>query len=139
MANVVKKHSISSELAQKMVDEAMAKARKIGVTENVAILDDGGNLKAFGRMDGAPSRRVRHPNKSVRSVRKPRVFVPRAGVTMIGGFGPGSTTPTQRRPMGAGPGWAVFERAACPTDEGSRGARRHEITRNRKKWATQSC
>jgi uncharacterized protein GlcG (DUF336 family) len=54
MANVVKKHSISSELAQKMVDEAVAKARKIGVTENVAILDDGGNLKAFGRMDGAP-------------------------------------------------------------------------------------
>jgi len=25
-----------------------------GVAENVAILDDGGNLKAFGRMDGAP-------------------------------------------------------------------------------------
>ncbi len=54
MANVVKKHSISSELAQKMVDEAMAKARKIGVSETVAILDDGGNLKAFSRMDGAP-------------------------------------------------------------------------------------
>ncbi len=54
MVNVVKKHSISSELAQKMVDEAVAKARKIGVTENVAILDDGGNLKAFTRMDGAP-------------------------------------------------------------------------------------
>jgi uncharacterized protein GlcG (DUF336 family) len=54
MANVVKKHSISSELAQKMVAEAVAKARKIGVTENVAILDDGGNLKAFSRMDGAP-------------------------------------------------------------------------------------
>jgi uncharacterized protein GlcG (DUF336 family) len=54
MAVVVKKHSISSELAQKMVDEAMAKAREPGVTENVAILDDGGNLKAFGRMNGAP-------------------------------------------------------------------------------------
>src|SRR5437773_2286953 len=54
MANVVKKHSVSSELAQKMVDEAVAKAREIGVSENVAILDDGGNLKAFGRMDGAP-------------------------------------------------------------------------------------
>jgi uncharacterized protein GlcG (DUF336 family) len=50
---VVTKHSISSELAQKMVDEAMAKARQLGVAENVAILDDGGNLKAFGRMDGA--------------------------------------------------------------------------------------
>ncbi len=54
MANVVKKHSISSELAQKMVDRAVAKARELGVSENVAILDDGGNLKAFSRMDGAP-------------------------------------------------------------------------------------
>src|SRR5207249_9437287 len=54
IANVVTKHSISSELAQKMVDEAVSKAREIGVTENVAILDDGGNLKAFRRMDGAP-------------------------------------------------------------------------------------
>jgi uncharacterized protein GlcG (DUF336 family) len=54
MANVVKKYSISSELAQKMVDEAVAKATELGVTENVAILDDGGNLKAFTRMDGAP-------------------------------------------------------------------------------------
>src|SRR6202030_428186 len=54
MANVVKKHSICSELAQKMVDEAVAKAREIRVSENVAILDDRGNLKAFSRMDGAP-------------------------------------------------------------------------------------
>jgi uncharacterized protein GlcG (DUF336 family) len=53
MAIVVHKHSISSELAQKMVDEAVAKAKELGVTENVAILDDGGNLKAFCRMDGA--------------------------------------------------------------------------------------
>src|SRR5438309_10207348 len=53
MANVVKKNSISSELAQKMVDKAVAKAREIGVSENVAILDEGGNLKAFSRMDGA--------------------------------------------------------------------------------------
>src|ERR1700726_3643472 len=53
MANVVKKYSISSELAQKMVDRAVAKARELGVSENVAILDDGGNLKAFSRMDGA--------------------------------------------------------------------------------------
>jgi uncharacterized protein GlcG (DUF336 family) len=54
MANVIKKHSISFELAQKMVDQAVAKARELGVSENVAILDDGGNLKAFSRMDGAP-------------------------------------------------------------------------------------
>jgi uncharacterized protein GlcG (DUF336 family) len=53
MTNVVKKHSISSELAQKIVDQAVAKARALGVSENVAILDDGGNLKAFSRLDGA--------------------------------------------------------------------------------------
>jgi len=54
MPNVVKKHSISFELAQKMVNAAVAKARELGVSENVVILDDGGNLKVFGRMDGAP-------------------------------------------------------------------------------------
>ncbi len=54
MARVVKKHSVSSELAQKMVNAAVAKARDLGVSENVAILDDGGNLKAFSRMDGTP-------------------------------------------------------------------------------------
>jgi hypothetical protein len=31
MADVMKKHSISSELAQKMVDKAVAKAREIGL------------------------------------------------------------------------------------------------------------
>src|SRR5258705_9021224 len=54
MADMVTKHSISSELAQKMVDAAVVKARELGVSENVAILDDGGNLKAISRMDGAP-------------------------------------------------------------------------------------
>src|SRR5882757_10424451 len=53
MTNLIKKYSISSELAQKMVDAALAKAKALGVSENVAILDDGGNLKAFSRMDGA--------------------------------------------------------------------------------------
>lgn len=54
MPNVVKKLSISFETAQKMVNAAVAKARELGVAENVAILDDGGNIKAFIRMDGAP-------------------------------------------------------------------------------------
>src|SRR4029078_2101005 len=53
MANVIEKHSISSELAQKMVNAAVARARELGVTEEVSILDDGGTLKAFSRMDGA--------------------------------------------------------------------------------------
>jgi len=54
MANILTKHGISAELAQKMLAKAVAKARELGVSENVAILDDGGNLKAFSRMDGAP-------------------------------------------------------------------------------------
>jgi uncharacterized protein GlcG (DUF336 family) len=54
MTDVVRKYSISSELAQKMVERAVAKARELGVSENVTIVDDGGNLKAFTRMDGAP-------------------------------------------------------------------------------------
>jgi uncharacterized protein GlcG (DUF336 family) len=54
MANVIEKHSVSYELAQKMADAAVAKAKELGVSENVAILDDGGNLKAFRRMDGTP-------------------------------------------------------------------------------------
>ncbi len=54
MANVVKKYSISFDLAQKMVNKAVAKATELGVSDNVVILDDGCNLKAFGRMDGAP-------------------------------------------------------------------------------------
>ena len=53
MANVIEKHSISFELAQEIVNAAVAKARELGVSENVAILDEGGNLKAFSRMDGA--------------------------------------------------------------------------------------
>ena len=40
MTHVVTKHSISSELAQKMVNAAVAKATELGVSENVAILDD---------------------------------------------------------------------------------------------------
>jgi len=54
MANVIKKHSISSELAQKNGGCGGGESQSNWGGENVAILDDGGNLKAFGRMDGAP-------------------------------------------------------------------------------------
>jgi len=53
MANVVKKHSISSELAQKMVNASGAKPENWR-EQNVTILDDGGQSQAFSRMDGAP-------------------------------------------------------------------------------------
>jgi len=54
MVTLVNKHGISSDLAQQMLHEAVAKATALGVAENVAILDDGGNLVAFSRMDKAP-------------------------------------------------------------------------------------
>ena len=34
MANVVKKHSISFELAQKMISAAVAKSKELGVAED---------------------------------------------------------------------------------------------------------
>jgi uncharacterized protein GlcG (DUF336 family) len=50
MPNVVKKLSISLDLAQNMVNAAVVKARELGVAENVAILDEGGNLKGSTRL-----------------------------------------------------------------------------------------
>ena len=41
-------------LAARMVEAAIARAKELGVKQNVAVVDDGGNLKAFARMDGAP-------------------------------------------------------------------------------------
>jgi hypothetical protein len=38
VANVINKHSISYELAQKMASAAVAKATELGVTENVTII-----------------------------------------------------------------------------------------------------
>jgi uncharacterized protein GlcG (DUF336 family) len=40
-------------LAQTAVDRAVKKATEIGVPMNVAVVDEGGNLAAFARMDGA--------------------------------------------------------------------------------------
>lgn len=44
---------ISLELAHKMLEAAVQKAEKLGVPENIAIVDEGNNLVAFARMDGA--------------------------------------------------------------------------------------
>lgn len=48
------KHTISYEAAADMVNAAIKKAEALGCLQNVAVVDDGGNLKTFGRMDGAP-------------------------------------------------------------------------------------
>ena len=45
--------AITQALSDAVLAAGQAKATEIGVPMNVAILDDGGNLKAFLRMDGA--------------------------------------------------------------------------------------
>lgn len=46
-------HDLSSHQAQVIISKAEAKAREIGVAAIFAILDRGGHLKSFHRMDGA--------------------------------------------------------------------------------------
>jgi len=45
--------NITSLEAEKVLQAAMAKAKEIGVSMNIAIVDEGANLKAFQRMDNA--------------------------------------------------------------------------------------
>ncbi len=44
---------VTLEVAEEMIEAARRRAEKIGVPMNIAIVDAGGNLKAFARMDGA--------------------------------------------------------------------------------------
>jgi uncharacterized protein GlcG (DUF336 family) len=53
MANSFPKSSITTEAAHRIVAAAEAKAAEMGTPMVIAIVDDGGNLKAFSRMDGA--------------------------------------------------------------------------------------
>jgi uncharacterized protein GlcG (DUF336 family) len=46
------KTTITHELAARMAAAAITGAKELGARQNVAVLDEGGNLKAFGRMDG---------------------------------------------------------------------------------------
>ena len=53
MSNTVTKQTISYAAATKLVAAAIAKAESLGCKQNAAVVDDGGRLVAFGRMDGA--------------------------------------------------------------------------------------
>jgi uncharacterized protein GlcG (DUF336 family) len=44
---------ISLADAERVLESALAKARETGTLMNIAVVDVGGNLKAFRRMDGA--------------------------------------------------------------------------------------
>ena len=46
-------HDITLEIAEVILEAAKKRAEKIKVQMNIAIVDVGGNLKAFRRMDGA--------------------------------------------------------------------------------------
>lgn len=53
MTKPVTTTDISTELAQKTIDGCLARAHGQGLLMNAAVVDNGGNLKAFARMDGA--------------------------------------------------------------------------------------
>ena len=46
-------HDVDLDAAMRVLDASLKKARELNTNMNIAILDDGGNLKAFVRMDGA--------------------------------------------------------------------------------------
>jgi len=54
MADTFAKSSISTEAAGRLIAAAEAKAAELGKGFVIAVVDDGGILKAFSRMDGAP-------------------------------------------------------------------------------------
>jgi uncharacterized protein GlcG (DUF336 family) len=52
MASVTKQ-TVSAGDAVRLIEAAQSKAKEMGVAATVAIVDESGILKAFGRMDGA--------------------------------------------------------------------------------------
>ena len=44
---------VTLDVAEEVIDAAKRRAEKIGVPMNIAVIDAGGNLKAFARMDDA--------------------------------------------------------------------------------------
>lgn len=50
----IEQKSISNAFAQEMIQAAIKKAQHLEIDENIAIVDQGGNLVAFSRMDHAP-------------------------------------------------------------------------------------
>ena len=118
MPNVVKKLIISSELAQKMVNAAVAKAKELGVAENVAILDDGDKPQGFYSDGRGPNPNDRNgAEQSVHSsVRRPYTgcFQPNQGRSVA--FGRHS-----RALAHCGLGWRVSDQGEWRTCRGDRG------------------
>lgn len=53
MANTITKRTVSYEAASRMIAAAITKADELGCKQNAAVVDNGGRLVAFARMDGA--------------------------------------------------------------------------------------
>lgn len=53
MSTATMQQNLSLELAESIVDAAVAKSAELGTKMNIAVVDEGMNLKAFRRMDGA--------------------------------------------------------------------------------------
>lgn len=53
MPDIVPHLKLTYEGARKMLAAAVAKAEAMGVPQCISVVDDGGNLLAFARMDGA--------------------------------------------------------------------------------------
>jgi uncharacterized protein GlcG (DUF336 family) len=55
MANTMTRLSITQSAADRLIEAATAKAAEMGNPMVIAVVDEAGTLKAFRRMDGAPS------------------------------------------------------------------------------------
>src|SRR3954453_4677442 len=58
MADTLPSLKLTSDGAMKLLNSAMAKAKAMGVPQCISIVDSGGHLLAFGRMDGAFSQSI---------------------------------------------------------------------------------
>ena len=58
MQDTVPSLKLTSDGAMKLLHAAMAKAREMGVPQCISIVDPGGHLLAFARMDGAYSQSI---------------------------------------------------------------------------------
>ena len=58
-AIVIKKTMLTATIAKKMAEASEKKAQELNLKIVISILDDGGNLKYFLRMDGAPYGSIR--------------------------------------------------------------------------------
>ncbi|GGG01812.1 GlcG/HbpS family heme-binding protein [Paenibacillus abyssi] len=54
MVSQGQKPYLTHEMTKKLLESCEQKAKELNIAINVTVLDDGGNLKGFIRMDGAP-------------------------------------------------------------------------------------